>query len=328
MMKVRSGLLLGATLLLLGPVSTQPAQARFHVSTHVTRTVPHVNTGKHYTKSTITGKATKRATQPRSHTAPARTRTPGSRFWQHFFLFSAFNHLFHRQAQASTPQTVPTETLAKSVLTTAVKQQLGTKITYNKAGAFVIANNQTTLNANVSAAPYVNNQVDQQQRPTVANALLNQTTRQTQNRASTGNGSTNWQPAGFQQVTNLKGTYHHAYDRGHLIGYALAGKLKGFNSSEANPKNIVTQTAWANEARSKTSTGQNYYEGLVRQALDQHKTVRYRVTAIYQGNNKVPAGNHLEAKSKDNRLQFNVFVPNVQSGMRINYLTGKVTKTD
>lgn len=326
-MKLKSGLLLGATLFMLGPATTQPAQARFRMSTHVTRTTPHVRTSKHYRKSTLTGQTTKRTTRTKPRATTTRTRTSGSRFWQHFFLFSAFNHLFHRQARASAPQTVPTETLAKSVLTTAVKQQLGTKVTYNHAGAFVIANNQTKLNAKVTAAPYVNNQIDSQQRPTVANALLNQTTRQTQDRASTGNGSTNWKPAGFQQVTNLKGTYTHAYDRGHLIGYALAGKLKGFDSSEANPKNIVTQTAWANEARSKTSTGQNYYETQIRQALDQHKTVRYRVTAVYQGNNQVPAGNHLEAKSKDGSLQFNVFVPNVQSGIQINYLTGKVTQT-
>ena len=53
---------------------------------------------------------------------------------------------------------------------------------------------------------------------------------------------------------------------------------------------------------------------------------RYRVTDIYDGNAKVPAGAHIEAKSKDGSLEFNCFVPNVQSNIRINYLTGAVTK--
>ena len=220
----------------------------------------------------------------------------------------------------------PTKEQAESVLTPVVKQQLGGSIKWNGAGAFVINNNQPQLNAKISSAPYAVNIKDNQGRAWRGDAWLNRTTRQYQNRAETGNGATNWRPSGFLQAHNLTGGYSHAYDRGHLLGYALVGGIRGFNASESNPANIATQTAWANEARSSYSTGQNYYEGLVRKALDQGKQVRYRVTDIYDGNNLVPSGAHIQALSSDGSLSFNVFVPNVQRNIDIDYSTGRVAQ--
>lgn len=220
----------------------------------------------------------------------------------------------------------PSEGLARSVLTENIKQQLGDQITWNGHGAFIINHNQTNLNASVASAPYAVNRYDSAGRPWQGDAWLNRTTRQYRNRQQTGNGATNWRPAGFLQATNLTDGPSHAYDRGHLLGYALVGGLSNFDASESNPANIATQTAWANEARAKTSTGQNYYEGLVRQALDRNRQVRYRVTDLYDGYNIVPSGAHIEAKSSDGSLEFNVFVPNVQNNITVNYATGAVTK--
>lgn len=223
-------------------------------------------------------------------------------------------------------QNTPNQKLALSVLTDSVKQQLGGSITYNGHGAFIINDNQNDLNAQIASAPYATDEVDNLGRPHIGNAWLNKTCRQYKNREQTGNGRTDWKPAGFHQLSGLPGEYKHAYDRGHLLGYALVGGIREFNASESNPANVATQTAWANEARSADSTGQNYYEGLVRKALDQNKQVRYRVTDIYDGNNLVPSGAHIEAKSSDGSLEFNVFVPNVQNNIRINYATGYATQ--
>ena len=244
--------------------------------------------------------------------------------YHHYYHHEDYNRDNNNEFGSQKGKTI-NEQLADSVMTANVKSQLGNSIQYNGHGAFIINNNQSTLNANVNVAPYATNEVDSMGRPTVGNAFLSKTCRQYKNRQETGNGASEWKPKGFHQLSDLKGGYTHAYDRGHLLGYALVGGIKGFNASESNPKNIATQTAWANEAGDKDNTGQNYYEGIVRKALDEGKKVRYQVQDVYDGNNIVPSGAHIQAKSTDGSVNFNVFVPNVQSNIKINYATGVAT---
>lgn len=230
----------------------------------------------------------------------------------------------------STSDEHPNDSLASLVLTANVVKQLGTNsVRFNGNGAFILNDNKTDLNAKVSSAPYVQlAKQDSLGRAGVANALLTKASRQYQSRDETGN-SRQIQPVGWHQLS-IGGNYKMLYNRGHSIGYALAGSVRGFDASEANPQNITAQTAWANQASNgnDSNTGQNYYETQVRRAQDNRKTVRYRVTPVYDGDNLVPSGSHLEAKSSDGSLEFNVFVPNVEPGVVINYSTGyaKVSK--
>lgn len=198
---------------------------------------------------------------------------------------------------------------------------------FNGAGAYIVNNNQSTLgDVKPYGRPWAQNHLDSQGRAAEGDAYLTRQARQYRNRAQTGNGASNWKPAGYQQAFNLPGQYRFAYNRGHLLGYALVGNIQGFNASESNPQNIATQTMWANQAREADNTGQNYYEGIVRKALDQNKFVRYQVKDIYAGNEQVPRAMQIQAKSSDGTVNFNVLVPNTQNNILINYANGQVTR--
>lgn len=107
----------------------------------------------------------------------------------------------------------------------------------------------------------------------------------------------------------------YLYNRCHLIGWQLAGE-------NANPNNLITGTRYLN------TEGMLPFENQVAEYINKNKNnhVLYRVTPIFEGNNKLASGVQMEAWSiEDNGqgLHFNVYCYNVQPGIVIDYATGE-----
>ncbi len=110
---------------------------------------------------------------------------------------------------------------------------------------------------------------------------------------------------------------HYLYNRCHLIAYMLSGQ-------NANKYNLITGTRYMNV------DGMLPFENQVADYIrSTHHHVLYRVTPIYDGNDLVAHGVHMEALSmEDQNLSFNVFVYNVQPGITIDYATGDSHRTE
>ncbi|MBQ8392175.1 MAG: DNA/RNA non-specific endonuclease [Clostridia bacterium] len=113
-------------------------------------------------------------------------------------------------------------------------------------------------------------------------------------------------------TTLVEGGY--IYNRCHLIGFQLAGE-------NANEKNLVTGTRYLN------IEGMLPFENMIADYVKETKNhVMFRVTPIYDGNNLVPSGIHMEGYSVEDEgegISFNVYAYNVQPGIEINYATGE-----
>lgn len=235
---------------------------------------------------------------------------------------------YHANTKGANKNTTPDKQLAEKQLTSNVRKTIhankGVSVQY-KGGSFIINHNEPLIKYH-SGKAYAKNIRDEYNRVSLGKALASFKTRQFQDRNETGNGASDFRPAGFEQLTNLPGKLNHAYDRGHLLGYAIMGRLTGFDASESNPDNIATQTMWANEANRSDSRGQAFYEMQVLNELDHHRDVIYRVQAVYnKPTDKVPYGNWVQAQGQKKAFKLNVFIPNVQPNLKIDYGSGRAT---
>ncbi|WP_338088173.1 DNA/RNA non-specific endonuclease, partial [Ligilactobacillus acidipiscis] len=104
----------------------------------------------------------------------------------------------------------------------------------------------------------------------------------------------------------------YLYNRSHLIGWALSAE-------NDNWRNLITGT------RQLNSPEMLCFEMDTKAYLEQSSTnyVRYSVTPIFRGNELLARGVHMMARSVgDNKISFNVFIFNVQDGVKLNYADG------
>lgn len=105
----------------------------------------------------------------------------------------------------------------------------------------------------------------------------------------------------------------YLYNRCHLIGYQLTAE-------NANTKNLITGTRYLNVE------GMLPFENMVADYIKETGNhVLYRVTPIFEGDNLIASGVHMEAESiedKGDGILFNVYCYNVQPGVSIDYASG------
>lgn len=118
------------------------------------------------------------------------------------------------------------------------------------------------------------------------------------------------EPSGWLQA-NYDGDY--LYNRSHLIGYQLIGP-------SLPQLNLMTGT------RQFNAEGMLPFENFVASVIEDGLSVRYRVTPYFEDGNLLASGVFMEGFSiEDNgdSLCFNIYIPNVQEGISIDYATGE-----
>lgn len=105
------------------------------------------------------------------------------------------------------------------------------------------------------------------------------------------------------------------YNRAHLIAYQFSGENN-------NLKNLMTGTASMNDP------GMNDHEKEIGNYIRKtNHHVRYRVTPYFKGDELVARGVQMEAQSiEDDQISFNLFVYNIQEGIKIDYQNGSSQK--
>ena len=124
-------------------------------------------------------------------------------------------------------------------------------------------------------------------------------------------------PSGWHTVKYDIVDGKYLYNRCHLIGYQLTAE-------NANEKNLITGT------RSMNVDGMLPFENMVADYVKETgNDVLYKVTPVFEGKDLLARGVQIEAYSVEDKgdgICFNVFVYNVQPGIRIDYATGESKK--
>lgn len=150
--------------------------------------------------------------------------------------------------------------------------------------------------------------LDELGRVGVAEALLDIDLMPSEERGSIGHiEPTGWNQGNYEIVSG-----NWLYNRSHLMGH----QMTGYDGRE----NLMTGT------RQFNAEGMLPFENFVANVVEEEEMqVRYRVTPLFEGDNLLSHGIVMEGFSVDDdgeTLTFNVFVPNQQDGIELNYETG------
>ncbi|WP_376712703.1 DNA/RNA non-specific endonuclease [Enterococcus avium] len=145
--------------------------------------------------------------------------------------------------------------------------------------------------------------LDQLNRVGTANAMLGKEIMPHQERERLYVKSTGWRQKFYNDEP--------LYNRAHLIAYQFSGENN-------NLKNLMTGTASLNDP------GMNDHEKEIGNYIRKtNHHVRYRVTPFFKGEESVARGVQMEAQSiEDDQISFNLFIYNVQDGIKIDYQNG------
>ena len=111
----------------------------------------------------------------------------------------------------------------------------------------------------------------------------------------------------------------YLYNRSHLIAFSLAGE-------NANEENLITGTRYFNHELMLP-----WEEEVLYYVRNTGKSVLYRVTPVFEGDNLLASGVQMEAYSVGDggrSVCFNIFIYNVQPGVEIDYATGESWRSD
>ncbi len=121
-------------------------------------------------------------------------------------------------------------------------------------------------------------------------------------------------PSGWVQAQYDFVDGKYLYNRCHLIGWQLTAE-------NANEKNLIAGTRYLN------IEGMLPFENMVADYIKETGNhVMYRVTPIYNKNDLLPKGVHMEGYSVEDKgegISFNVYCYNVQPGVTIDYASGR-----
>ncbi|MBO4236015.1 MAG: DNA/RNA non-specific endonuclease [Firmicutes bacterium] len=124
-----------------------------------------------------------------------------------------------------------------------------------------------------------------------------------------------WNPAKYDDIIEDG----FLYNRCHLIGFQLTGE-------QDNPRNLMTGTRYFNIEGMLPF--ENQVAGYIRR---EDGRVFYRITPLFQGNERLARYVRMEAYSLDDKgiaVCFDVLIYNVQPGITIDYATGESRRSN